>query len=475
MENPEQEQEISQVDTESEEKPPEAEAAIETPVAPEPEITEETPEQEALRVECVIVGGGLAGLSAAYHLAKSGVEVLLIERGDAPGTKNVMGGVIYERSLRENFGDIIDEAPLERRIIEQRLWVLTEDGGITIGHRNKQFDETPNAHTVLRVKFDGWLAEKVEEAGALIVPETVVDELIIKNDKVVGVRTGREEGDIYADCVIVADGVHSLLALKHGFRKEHEQAQLALAVKEIHALDTKIINDRFAVNDEQGVTIEIIGPMTGGILGTGFIYTNKDSLSIGLGCLLKGLVDKELNVSELIENLKAHPLVAPLIEGAEMKEYMAHMIPEGGYYAIPTLYGNGVMFAGDAAQFVNGINREGSNMAMLSGRIAAQTFLKAKEAGNFSAERLKLYEIALRKSFIYKDLHKYRNLAHFIESNSHILTQYPEFAEWAVGQWLTVDGVSKQEKQKRIINRALKDAGIWRAIKDAWGLWRNFS
>jgi electron transfer flavoprotein-quinone oxidoreductase len=173
--------------------------------------------------------------------------------------------------------------------------------------------------------------------------------------------------------------------------------------------------------------------------------------------------------------MKAHPLVAPLIEGAEMKEYMAHMIPEGGYYAIPILYGNGVMFAGDSAQFVNGINREGSNMAMLSGRIAAQVFLKAKEAGGFSAERLKLYEIMLRKSFIYKDLHKYRNLAHFIESNPHILTQYPELAEWAVGQWLTVDGVSKQEKQRSIMSRALKDVGIWRAIKDAWGLWRNFS
>jgi electron transfer flavoprotein-quinone oxidoreductase len=363
---------------------------------------------------------------------------------------------------------------LERKVIEQRLWVLTEDGGITIGHRNRLFDEKANAHTVLRVKFDGWLGEKVEEAGALIVPETVVEELIIRDEKVVGVRTGREEGDIYTDCVIVADGAHSLLALKHGFRKEHEQDQLALAVKEIHALEPQVINDRFGVNDEQGVTIEIVGPMTKGILGTGFIYSNKDTISIGLGCLLKGLVDKEINVSELLEDLKAHPLVAPLLEGAEMKEYMAHTIPEGAYYGIPTIYGNGVMFAGDAAQFVNGIHREGSNMAMLSGRIAAQTYLRAREAEDFSANRLKLYETALRKTYIYKDLHKYRNLARFIESNPHMLIQYPELAEWAFGKWLTVDGTPKRDVQREIIGRALKEVGIWRAIKDAWGFWRNF-
>ncbi len=432
-------------------------------------------EAEEIRFDVAIVGGGLAGLSAAWHLAKAGVEAVVIERGDVPGTKNVMGGVVYEQSLRDNFGDIVDSAPLERRVIEQRLWVLTEDGGITLGHRNKAFDEKANAHTVLRVKFDAWLAEQAENAGALLVPETVVEELIIKDDKVVGVRTGREEGDIYADCVIVADGCNSLLALKHGFRKEYDQDQLALAVKEVHAIDRQVINDRFGITDEQGVTIEIVGPVTEGILGTGFIYTNKDTISVGLGCLLKGLVDKELNVSDMLEKLKSHPLVEPLIRGSEMKEYMAHCIPEGGYYGIPKLFGNGVMFAGDSAQFVNGINREGSNMAMLSGRIAAQTYLKAKEAGDFSAERLKLYESLLRKTFIFADLRKYRNLAKFIEGNPQLLTEYPELAEWAVREWLTVDGVPKSEKQKEIIARAMKDIGIWRGIKDAWGLWRNFS
>jgi electron transfer flavoprotein-quinone oxidoreductase len=431
--------------------------------------------EEEIRFDVAIVGGGLAGLAAAYHLAKAGVEVVVIERGDVPGTKNVMGGVIYENSLREIFGDMIDSAPLERKVIEQRLWVLTDDGGITIGHRNRIFDEKANAHTVLRVKFDAWLAEQVEDAGAVVVPETAVEELIIKNDQVVGVRTGRDEGDIYADCVIVADGCNSLLALKHGFRKEHDQEHLALAVKEVHAIDKGIINDRFGITDEQGVTIEIVGPITGGVLGTGFIYTNKDTISVGMGCLLKGFVEKELNPSEMVEKLKANPLVEPLLRGSEMKEYMAHCIPEGGYFSIPKLYGNGVMFAGDAAQFVNGINREGSNMAMLSGKIAAQTYLKAKEAGDFSAERLKLYESLLRKTFIFADLHKYRNLAKFIEDNPHMLTQYPELAEWAAREWLTVDGVPKRDKQRAIIGRAIKEVGVWRAIKDAYGFWRNFS
>jgi len=222
------------------------------------------------------------------------------------------------------------------------------------------------------------------------------------------------------------------------------------------------------------VTIEIVGSITHGVLGTGFIYTNNDTISIGLGCLLSGFVEKDLNPSELLENMKAHPLVAPLIEGSEMKEYMAHCIPEGGYFGIPRIYGNGVMFAGDSVQFVNGIHREGSNMAMLSGRTAAKVYLKAKEVDDFSAERLKLYEVLLRKTYIYKDLHKYRNLAGFIEKNTHLLTQYPELADWAFREWLTVDGVPKREKQKTIISRAMKDVGIWKAIKDAWGFWRNF-
>ncbi len=464
---------------------PEVEPLIEmqeeTEPVPEPEpeprieeIEEDEEDEDAIRCDCVVVGGGLAGLTAAYHLAKAGIEVVVIERGDIPGTKNVMGGVIYEQPMRKMLGDLIDDAPLERKVIEQRLWVLTEDGGITIGHRHKQFDEVANAHTVLRVKFDAWFADAVEDAGATLVPETVVEELIVRNDKVVGVRTGREEGNIYADCVIVADGCNSLLALKHGFRKEYEQKQLALAVKEIHAVDREVINNRFGINDEQGVTIEIVGPITHGILGTGFIYTNKDTISIGLGTLLSGLVEKELNPSELLEGMKSHPLVAPLIRDSEMIEYMAHTIPEGGYFGIPQLYGNGVMFAGDAVQFVNGVHREGSNMAMQSGRTAAQVYLKAKEAGDFSAGRLKLYETFLRKTFIFKDLHKYRNIVGFIEKNPHLLTKYPELADWAFKEWLTVDGVPKRDKQKEIISRALKDIGIWQAIRDAWGFWRNF-
>ncbi|MCJ7752065.1 MAG: FAD-dependent oxidoreductase, partial [Armatimonadetes bacterium] len=195
------------------------------------------------KFEVIVVGAGPAGLSAAHVLAKAGVNVAVIERGDFPGSKNVMGGVIYSQPTAEIFPEFWKEAPLERHLIETQAWVLTEKAAFKAAHRHQAFDQEPyNAFSVFRARFDKWMARKVRQAGALIIPETVVESAIMEEGKVVGVRTGRPEGDLYADVVIAADGVNSLLAQNVGLRKEVPPDQVALAVKEVIALPRETIN-----------------------------------------------------------------------------------------------------------------------------------------------------------------------------------------------------------------------------------------
>ena len=127
----------------------------------------------------------------------------------------------------------------------------------------------------------------------------------------------------------------------------------------------------------------MMGTVTEGMVGTGFLYTNKDSLTIGVGCMLSDFKANPQRTTPyaLLEKLKKHPSIAPLIEGGEMKEYCAHLIPEGGFHAVPQVYGDGWMIVGDSGGFVNAVHREGSNLAMTTGRLAAETVIAAKAAG----------------------------------------------------------------------------------------------
>ena len=334
------------------------------------------------KFDCIVVGAGPAGISCAFELAKGGAQVLLIERGEYPGSKNVMGGVLYRKMMEDIIPEFYKEAPLERPIVEQRFMMMDKESAVTFGYKGMEWGQEPyNNFTVLRAKFDQWFAKKAVEQGAILVNETVVLECIIEDGKVVGVRTDRPGGEVYADVVILADGVNSLLAQSLGFHKEYRTDEVALATMEVLKLDTKVIEDRFNLEPNQGCTIELFGDATKGILGTGFLYTNKDSLSIGVGTLLSGLIKHKIKPYELLEYVKNHPMIRTLIQGSESQEYLAHLIPEGGYRSMGRIVGNGVIVIGDASQLVNAIHREGSNLAMTSGRLAAETVLLAKEAG----------------------------------------------------------------------------------------------
>jgi electron transfer flavoprotein-quinone oxidoreductase len=293
----------------------------------------------------------------------------------------------------------------------------------------------------------------------------------VKDGKVVGVRTDRPEGDLYADVVVLADGVNSLLAKGLGFHKEFRPDEVALATMEVIKMDRKVIEDRFNLEEGQGCTIELFGDATKGILGTGFLYTNKDTLSLGVGTLLSGLIKHKIKPYELIEYVKNHPMIRPYVQGGEPQEYLAHLIPEGGYHSMPKVVGNGVLVVGDAAQLVNAIHREGSNLAMTSGRQAAQTIVEAMGTGDFSEAGLDGYRKRLMGSFVGQDMKKYKDSTHHFDKFPQYFEEYIPMMNRAASTMLTVDGASKWEKQKKVwrdIGTARQKFKIARDIFRAW-------
>jgi hypothetical protein len=168
------------------------------------------------KFDAIVVGAGPSGNTAAYTLAKAGLKVLQIERGEYPGSKNVQGAILYADALERVIPDFRDDAPLERHVIEQRVWVLDDNSFVGTHYRSDDYNKPPyNRYTIIRAQFDKWFS-KVREAGALLICETTVEELLMDGKRCIGVRCDRQGGEVHADVVILADGVNSTLARKAG-------------------------------------------------------------------------------------------------------------------------------------------------------------------------------------------------------------------------------------------------------------------
>jgi electron transfer flavoprotein-quinone oxidoreductase len=369
-----------------------------------------------------------------------------------------------------------EDAPLERHLIEQRFWMVTDRSHTGMHHRSDEFnEEKPNRYTIIRSQFDRWFSKQVQAKGALVICETTVKELVRgKNDEVIGVRTDRDGDVIYADVVVLAEGVSGLLGTRAGLRPAPKPEHVALAVKEMHFLPQETIEARFNLRGDEGVVIEAVGSISKGMTGMGFIYTNKESISLGIGCLVSDFAAKSETPYGLLEAFKKHPSVAPLLQGSEVKEYAAHLIPEGGYKAIPDLFGDGWVMVGDAAQLNNAMHREGSNLAMTSGRLAGEAIFQVKSRRDpMTKQNLALYKTMIDNSFVMKDLKKYKDMPTLLHTNSqNFFLTSPQLVSKAMDNFLRVDGAAKLDKENATIRSFIKQRSLRGLFGDAFKLAR---
>ncbi len=420
------------------------------------------------KVDVIIVGAGLAGLSCAYELASPDMSILVLERGDFPGSKNITGGRLYLRPIIPYISDLWKDAPFERHVVKERFTFMGEDNSVTFELYSDRFNETPHpSYTILRANFDRWLAEKVSEKGAFVITQKRVDELIIEDGKVIGVRTDGEE--IGSDCVVAADGILSFLAEKAGLRGPFKPNHFAIGFKEIIKMDSKAIEDRFALADEEGAAQLFIGSITKGMIGGGFLYTNRESLSLGLVIGLDSLNSKSPReeVYKLLDQFKERPEIKNLVKGGEVIEYSAHLINESGVYGMPKLYTDGMLLVGDAAGL--GLNMlftvRGMEYAIVSGILAAKTIKEAKKRNDFSKASLSEYEKLLNESFIMKEMHAFKNVP-VVLNNKRLFKKYPQAISDIFEDLMWVDEKPKQGIYKTKMRRLKKEFFDLQTLRD---------
>lgn len=417
---------------------------------------------EKNKVEVIIVGAGPAGVSAAITLARVGKKVLLIDRADNVGDKNMFGGCIYAKQTAEVFPNFWETAPVERSITEHKIFMLTDYNSTQFAYRYSS-KGSYKAFTVNRSKWDRWCVEQAQKEGAYFAPKTLVKQLLIENGKIVGVQTQFEK--FYSDIVIIADGVNSLLAKQIGLRKDYKDSNVTVNVKEVYRLPKQRLEDRFNLDSEEGIAAKILGGPLKDMFAMGFMYTNKDTLSIGVGISLDELKKAKVKPYELLDDLKEHPSIAPYLKDAEFIEYSSHMIPEGSIDTIPKVYDNRVMVVGDAAGFVNNMHFEGTNLATLSGKLAAETAIFALDKGDFSASTLSMYYKKLQKSIIIKDLRTHSNTIPVLKKNIKTISSlYPELACEFFEILHSADEVPKSAKYRRFVSKVLRTGAIPKTI-----------
>jgi len=418
------------------------------------------------RFDAIVVGAGPAGCACGYQLAQSGLQVLVVERGKFAGAKNMWGGAFFGPTLAELIPGFWAEAPIERYVVSNKLSCLTDEACLSLEFTTPKFRQLPyNGFTVLRSKFDRWFATKVQETGAIVAAGLQADDLLWEGNQVVGIKAGGDE--LPASVVIACDGVNSILAQKAGLGGELKPQDVKQGVKEVIALPRKTIEQRFNLSGDEGIAWEFIGSCTRGLPGGGFIYTNKDSLSVGIVVQLDALAENQVKANDLLEDFKRHPAIASLLEGGKLVEYSAHLIPVSGINMMPRLYTDGLLVTGDAAALVlgTGLILEGANFAVASGVAAAETTIKAKQTGDFSARSLAHYRELLEQSFVLKDLKTFSKAPHFMEK-PRIYTTYPELACNLAERLFTSDGKPRKKAWQLLREASKGKISLWQIALD---------
>ncbi|MCL4440146.1 MAG: FAD-dependent oxidoreductase [Firmicutes bacterium] len=420
--------------------------------------------------DVIVVGAGPAGITAALLLARKGLKVTLLERGEFPGSKNMFGGAVFGRVLHDIIPEYWTKAPFERFISRKMITMLAEDSAVSLDFHSAAFKKPPyNGFVVQRTSFDRWYAQEAVKAGAVLLTQTVADDIIREGSQVVGVMARRPQGELRAKVVIAADGAVSLLAKKAGLRREFTPNQFSLGVKEVVQLPAGALEERLGLTGDEGMSNEFLGRMGGGLHGGAFIYTNRDCLSLGVVAQAHSLKARKATIYDALDQFKRHPAVAPLLEGGRFLEYSAHLIPEAGINMVPQLFTGGMMVAGDAAGLVlaGGVFLEGVNFAIAAGKAAAETAIQAFEKGNFDQAAMAEYEVRLKESFVLQDIDRFKTAIPML-LNERLYEVYPSFVCRTLENWFMVDGTG-HPKLAGMVKRLLgEDMGLWQMTKDGY-------
>jgi len=368
--------------------------------------------------DVIVIGAGVAGSVCAYRLAQAGHEVLLVERGAEAGSKNLSGGVFYCRVMEQVFPGFVEQAPVERRITRNCLSLLNPTSFVNVDYWDSRLAEPVNAVTVLRAKLDAWLAGRCEEAGAIVMPGVRVDALLRDGERVVGIRAGDDE--LRAHVVVAADGVNSFIAQGAGVRAKEPPKHLAVGVKSVIGQPRTVIEDRFHLAGNEGVAYAFVGDCTQSVAGGGFLYTNAESLSVGVVLRLDDLAAKGKSASAVHDHFLDHPAVAPLLKGGELLEYGTHLTIEDGPRMVShDLTRPGLLLVGDAAGFSlnTGLTIRGMDLAAGSAIAAATTVERALARGDFSQQSMDGYLTELDAGFVGADMKTFAKAPAFMEGS----------------------------------------------------------
>jgi len=421
------------------------------------------------KFDAIVVGAGPAGCACAYALARAGKSVLLVERGVTAGSKNVSGGRLYTYALETLEPGMYKRAPLQRKVVREQIMMLSKNTATTIDYVDYGFgEEVPQSYTVLRAPLDEWFASEAETAGAMVASGILVDELLEKDGKIVGIKAGEDE--MLADVVIAADGVNSLLAQKAGLFPDITARAVGVGVKEVIELPDEAINARFNVSGDEGAARVAIG-CTEGISGGAFLYTNKGSISLGIVFNPAEAAKHGKQVHDIFQDFKMHPAILTLLEGGTTIEYGAHLVPELGLSGVPPkLHREGLVVVGDAAGF--GINTgtiiRGMDLAIVSGLAAANAVIHAKTV----AEIGPLYMQQLEELLLLPNMRAFAGW-HNLLSIPRIFDQYPHIANESMKFMFTVDGKVPEKMTKGIWQVVRQNVRFSQLVSDSWKAYRS--
>ncbi len=356
--------------------------------------------------DIIIIGAGIAGTACALRCARAGLSVLLLERGEFPGSKNLSGGRLYCHPLAELLPHFQQSAPLERRITQESLTLLTADGATTYSSLQPGGD----SWSVLRARFDPWFVSQAESAGVQCITGITVEALYRENGRVCGVICANET--LRARYVVLAEGANSELAERHGLLARPSPSSMALGIKAVLALEQNTLEDRFRLEGNEGAALLFTGGVCGDLPGGAFLYTNQDTLSFGIVCPLSSLGKSPVPAAELLEHLQSHPALRPLLRGGELLEYGAHLVPEGGLHSMPVQYaGEGWLLVGDALRTCinTGFTVRGMDMALIGAQAAAQTLIRACQQ-SAPQNLFPQYHRDIERSVLWESLQRYQHV-----------------------------------------------------------------